>query len=386
MSAARKIVIVGTAHPLRGGLAVYNERLARQFRDEGNDVQVWTFSLQYPSFLFPGVSQYDDRPAPEGLTIFEKVNSVNPFNWIKVGRSLARLRPDIVVFRFWIPLMAPCFGTIARLARRNGHTRIVTIADNVIPHEKRPGDSLLTKYFLSSVHGAVTMSQAVFQDLRKVKPNLPALCRLHPLYDNFGEPVPREEACRRLQLHSDGLNLLFFGFIRPYKGLDWLLEAFADERLKDCPVRLVVAGEFYGDSRPYMEIIEKHGLQNRVMLRTQFIADQDVRHYFCAADLVVQPYKDATQSGVTQICYHFLKPMLVTRVGGLAEMIPDGIVGYAVNPDVPSIADALVDFCRNDRRHDFDEGLATEKKKYQWSQMTEALEAVAGGSADCKKC
>lgn len=384
MSAVRSIVIVGTAHPLRGGLAVYNERLARQFLDEGNEVVVYTFSLQYPSFLFPGVSQYDDRPAPEELAIFEKVNSVSPFNWFKVGRELARMRPDVLVFRFWIPLMAPCFGTIARLVRRNGHTRVVAIADNVVPHEKRPGDKLLTRYFLSSVHGVVTMSNAVFRDLRKVKPNLPALCRLHPLYDNFGQPVSREEACRYLQLPADGLNLLFFGFIRPYKGLDWLLEAFADDRLKQCPVRLVVAGEFYGDSRPYMEVIERHHLQDRVILRTQFIADQDVRYYFCAADLVVQPYKDATQSGVTQICYHFLKPMLVTRVGGLAEMIPDGKVGYAVHPDVASIADALTDFCTRSRAHDFDDGLADEKQKYQWSHMTEALTEVA--FAECKKC
>ncbi len=377
MTAPRSILIIGPAHPLRGGLAVYNERLAQQFRQEGWDVTVYTFSLQYPGFLFPGVSQYDDRPAPDGLDIFVKINSINPLNWLKVGREIARRSPDVVLFRFWIPLMAPCFGTIARLVRRNGHTRVVAITDNIVPHEKRPGDRILTRYFLSSIHGAVTMSQKVREDLRAVRPSLPSRYQPHPLYDNFGDPVPREEACAHTGIPSEGINLLFFGFIREYKGLDWLLEAFADERLRACPVRLIVAGECYGDMRPYQELTDRYGLGDRVLLHNRFIADQDVRYYFCAADLVVQPYKHATQSGVTQICYHFCRPMLVTRVGGLAEMIPDGKVGYAVEPQVPAIADALVDFCLHRHRNDFDAGILEEKRKYRWSGMTEAIAEVA---------
>ena len=221
------------------------------------------------------------------------------------------------------------------------------------------------------------MSQKVREDLQAVAPALPSLYRPHPLYDNFGDPVSREEACAHTGIPSDGINLLFFGFIREYKGLDWLLEAFADERLRACPVRLVVAGECYGDMRPYQELIDRHGLGDRVLLHNQFIADADVRYYFCAADLVVQPYKHATQSGVTQICYHFCRPMLVTRVGGLAEMIPDGKVGYAVEPQVPAIADALVDFCLHRHRNDFDAGILEEKCKYRWSGMTEAIAEVA---------
>lgn len=373
-----KVVIIGPAYPLRGGLATYNERLARAFREAGDEVRIVTFSLQYPEFLFPGTTQYSTDPAPTDLAIEASINSVNPLSWWRVGRQLRRERPDLVVFRFWLPFMGPALGTIARLVRGNGHTRLVTITDNAIPHEPRPGDRPLTLYFLPKNHGFVTMSRAVLADLRRLRLKQPAQYQPHPLYDNFGPIVPKAEALRRLGLDPQYRYLLFFGFIRAYKGLDVLLEAFADERLRQLPLKLIVAGEFYEDAAPYEELIRRHQLENRLVRATEFIPNSRVADYFCAAELVVQPYKDATQSGVSQIAYHFERPMLVTDVGGLAELIPNGEVGYVVPPTPQAIADALEDFALHPAKEAvFEAGTRHYKQQFSWSEMVKALKAVA---------
>lgn len=364
------MVLLGTAHPFRGGLAAYNERLATQFQDEGWEVVIYTFSLQYPGFLFPGKSQYADWEAPVHLDIRVKVNSVNPLNWLMVGREIARLKPDLLVIKFWLPFMGPCFGTIARLVRRNRHTRVVCIADNIIPHEKRPGDMCFTRYFMGGVDAFVAMSRSVQKDIETLAPGKPCGFHPHPLFDNFGPAVSRGDALKHLNLDGQYSYILFFGFIRAYKGLDWLLEAFADPRMARLPVKLIIAGEYYENSRPYTDLIDRLKLHDRVVVCTDFIADTEVKYYFCASDLIVQPYKSATQSGVTQIGYHFDKPMLVTDVGGLAEIIPHGKAGYVVKPEVPAIAEAMVDFFLRIRQHHFDEGIAEEKKKYQWSGLS----------------
>ena len=368
-----KVVLIGTAHPYRGGLAVFNERLIREFQNEGHEAEIMTFTLQYPSLLFPGKTQYSEEPKPAGLKITRCVNSINPFNWIKVGRRLRKMRPDLVIIKFWLPFMAPCFGKIARIARKNGHTKVVSVLDNVIPHEKRVGDRALARYFVNSVDGFVAMSKSVEDDLGQFDMAKPRTLCPHPLFDSFGERISRDEALKFLGLDGNTRYLLFFGLVRAYKGLDLLIDAFADERLRKYPLKLIIAGEFYDDPKPYLEQIEKVGVNDLVILHNQFINDTDVKYYFNIADMVVQPYKSATQSGVTQIAYHFEKPMLVTNVGGLGEIIPDGKVGYVVEPNPIAIADALVDFCENDRYEKFVEGVRDEKKKYEWSNMTDAI-------------
>ncbi|UPL47961.1 glycosyltransferase [Hymenobacter sublimis] len=372
-----KVVIIGPAYPLRGGLATYNERLARAFREAGDEVRLVTFSLQYPDFLFPGQTQFSTEPGPKDLDIEVSLNSVNPLSWYKVGNRLRRERPDVVIFRFWLPFMGPALGTVARLVRRNRHTRVVAITDNVIPHEKRPGDRPLTRYFLAACQGFVTMSRAVLADLRRLHFKQPALYRPHPLYDNFGPLKPKAEALRTLGLDPQVGYLLFFGFIRAYKGLDILLQAFADERLTKLPVKLIIAGEYYEDAAPYEELIRQHQLENRLVRATDFIPNEKVVDYFCAADMVVQPYKNATQSGVSQIAYHFSRPMLVTDVGGLAELIPNGEVGYVVPPTPKAIADALVDFYEQEREQEFTAGVWAKKKEFSWEVMVKALKEVA---------
>lgn len=370
-----KIVILGTSWPYRGGgIATYNERLARQFMAEGHEVEILTFTLQYPDFLFPGKTQYSDDPAPADLKITRVMNSVNPFSWWKTARLLRRIRPDLMVVKFWIPLMAPCLGTISRLARRQG-IRVVSILDNVIPHEPHFWDKWLIRYFVRSIDHFVAMSDSVKRDcerfLPKDSPVRVALCP-HPLYDNFGEPLPQAEAQQQLDLENGYRYLLFFGFIRDYKGLDLLMRAYADSRLRHYRVKLIVAGEFYNNAEQYAQLEKQLGLEGEIVWHTQFIPNDQVRIYFSAADLIVQPYKTATQSGVTQVAYHFSKPMLVTNVGGLAEIVPHGKVGYVTPVDAKAVADALVDFCSDDNKLRFAQNIETEKKKYAWSRMTEA--------------
>ena len=372
-----KIVILGTAWPYRGGLAVYNERLAREFAAEGNDVCIYTFTLQYPSFLFPGKTQYSSEPAPSDLKIVRSLNSINPLSWGKTGRAIRALQPDILIIKFWLPFMAPCLGRVARIVKRGGKTKVVSILDNIIPHEHRPGDRLFGRYFTRSVDGFVAMSDSVLEDLNQfdtVKPRV--FCR-HPLYDNFGAKASREEALKFLNLDPEQRYMLFFGLIRDYKGLDLLLKAYADSRFRKMNVKLIVAGEFYSGSEKYFEMEKELGLEGMIVWKSDFVPDSEVRYCFGAADIIVQPYKSATQSGVTQIAYHFEKPMLVTNVGGLAEIVPEGKVGYVVEPDSAQIADALVDFFENSRQEQFTEGILSEKKKYAWSNMTRSVRKAA---------
>ena len=373
----KRIILLGTTWPFRsGGIATFNERLTKALIDSGDEVINYTFSLQYPSFLFPGKTQLSDQPAPEGLDIRIKVNSINPFNWIKVGREIMRLKPDMLIVRYWIPFMAPCLGTISKIVRRNNHTKVIAIADNVIPHEKHLVDNMLTRYFTNNCDGFITMSKAVLNDLKQFRPNAPMVYTHHPLYDIFGSIVPREQAIKHLNLDPAFRYLLFFGFIRDYKGLDWLLEAFGEKKLRQFPVKLIIAGEFYTAAEKYLQIIRDKNLTDYVILRTDFIADKEVANYFGAADMVVQPYKSATQSGVTQIAFHYNKPMLVTDVGGLGEIIPHGKVGYVVNPGSEAITEAIFDFYNNDRNDYFTRNVISEKEKFSWGTMVETIEIV----------
>ncbi len=374
MSSTKKIVILGTAYPFRGGLAAYNERLARAYQERGDEVVIYTFSLQYPGFLFPGKTQYSSGEAPEDLSIKVRVNSVNPLNWWRVGKEIRALRPDVMIVKFWIPFMAPALGTIARVVRKNKHTRIISIIDNIIPHEKRAGDRLLAKYWVGSVDAFVVMARAVEQELRQFTTSKPVRFNPHPIYDNFGERVPKQEAKKLLGLDTDTSYVLFFGFIRDYKGLDLLLQAMAESKIRDLGIKLIVAGEFYTDKTPYLKLIEELNLKDRIVLRTDFIPDAEVGKYFCAADVVVQPYKTATQSGVTQIAYHFEKPIITTDVGGLAEIVVDGRDGYVVQPEVGTLRDAIFRFFNEKKEEEMVEYVKMDKSRFSWQKLLENID------------
>ncbi|MFT3947766.1 MAG: glycosyltransferase [Agriterribacter sp.] len=367
------VIIIGPAHPLRGGLATFDERLCRQFLKEGHQCSIYSFSLQYPSFLFPGTTQYSSEPAPTDIDIHTVINSVNPLNWVKVGNQLKKKCPDLIVVRYWLPLMGPALGTILRRVKKNKHTKIVAITDNIIPHEKRPGDHSFTKYFLKSCDAFVTMSEKVLNDLRTFEKTKPAAQVLHPLYDNFGNAVSPQSARQYLNLPADEKIVLFFGFIRQYKGLDILLEAMSYTKAS---FKLLIAGEFYEDEKKYQEQIVRLNIKDNIILRTNFIPDSEVKYYICAADVVIQPYRSATQSGVTPLCYHFEKPMIVTNVGSLPVMVPDMKAGIVCEPTPQSIADAIDKFFSIDKNY-FTTFLQEEKKKYSWAKLTGTLLNIA---------
>jgi len=310
----KRIAILGTAYPFRGGLAAFNERLAEEFIRMGHAVELVTFTVQYPGFLFPGKSQFSEDPAPP-ITIHRWLHSFNPINWINTGLKLRRLHPDLIICKFWLPIMGPALGTVIRLAKSK-KTEVVSILDNVIPHEKRPGDSIFIRYFINSIDRFIYMSESVGHDLRLFDKTKPARLIPHPIYDNYGQAVSKQVAIETLRLNPDFKYVLFFGFIREYKGLDLLLEAIALLPPQFSYLRFIIAGEFYSDATPYLEQIRRLGIRDQLILHTHFISNELVKFYFCAADLVVQPYKSATQSGIAQIAIHFNIPTVVTRVGG----------------------------------------------------------------------
>ena len=371
----KHIVIIGPAHPLRGGLASYNERLAHEFQQKGNKVTVYTFSLQYPGFLFPGTTQFSTEPAPKDLNIRVCINSVNPINWLLIGNEIKKIKPDLIVVRYWLPFMGPCLGTILRIVKQNKKTRVVCIADNIIPHEKRPGDLPFTKYFLNALDACITMSEQVLKDLKGVNPTMPAKFVAHPLYDNFGDKINKSTARKILNIDDNISIVLFFGFIRKYKGLDILFESISvlkkSNYLKG-QIKFLIAGEFYEDRKSYDELITKLGIEDDLILRTDFIPDSEVKNYLCAADVVIQPYRSATQSGVTPLAYHFEVPMIVTNVGGLPALVPHEKVGLVSEPDALSISKTIQQFfAENPNR--FLPGLIEEKKKYSWDVMANEI-------------
>ena len=369
-----KIIIVGPSHPYRGGIAAFTDRLANEFLAEDIDVELYTFTLQYPSILFPGKTQYSDAPAPKDIKIFRKINSINPFTWVKAAKDIKAKSPDIVIFAYWMSFFAPCYAQMAKIISKNKDTRCIGLVHNMMPHEKSLLDRLFSPCFVKRMHAFTALSKSVLDDVSKLdKKSKPKLFSPHPLYDHYGDREDKSVALSSLYLDDNYNYLLFFGLIREYKGLDLLLKAMSDERLDKYPLKLIVAGEFYEKKEPYLQMIDNLDIKDKVIICDKYIPDEEVKNFFNLADMVVQPYKSATQSGVTQVAYHFEKPMLVTDVGGLREIVPNGKVGYVVEPEPKKIADAICDFYDNDRKEFFEANIVEEKKKYEWSKMTETI-------------
>jgi len=372
----KNCIIIAPAYPLRGGIASSTERLAYELIDHGYSVTIYTFSLQYPNIFFPGKTQFSEDPPPKGLDIKIKLNSVNPFNWWSVGKEISKLKPDVVITRFWIPFMAPSLGSVLRLIKRNNHTKTIAIVDNIIPHEKRIGDRALSAYFVNSVDSFIVLSRAVGEEIRQFSTTKPLRFIPHPNYDNYGKAINREEALTFLKLDPNFKYLLFFGFIRDYKGLDLLIKALNDERIRKMPLKLIVAGEYYADEAKYLALIKSENVENQVILKTEFIPNEEVKYYFCATDLVVQPYKTATQSGISQLAFFYDKPMVATNVGGLPEIIDHKKSGYIVEVEPSDISDVIVDYFQNNRAESFTKAVIENKKKYSWENMVKGIEEL----------
>lgn len=373
----KKVVIIGTAYPFRGGLASFNERIAKEFQVQGDEVEIYTFTLQYPSIVFPGKTQYSDGPAPTNLSIQRTFSSINPLTWIKTGRAIKALKPDIVLCRFWLPFMGPCFGTMLRIIKNNQHTKIISLIDNIIPHEQRIGDQQLAQYFVNQVDAFVVMSKSVQRDLQQFLRKQPVKYIPHPVYDNYGDPMDKVSARTWLNIPTKGEYILFFGFIRDYKGLDLLLRAMTDKRIQQRGIQLIVAGEYYGGKEKYEALIKELGIEDRLILKTDFIPNEEVKYFFSAADLVVQPYKSATQSGISQLGYHFEKPMVVTNVGGLPEIVRHEKGGYVVEVEVAAIANAILAFYEKEKEAEFVSVVKEVKKEFTWDTLINGMKELA---------
>ena len=370
-----KIVIAGTAYPLRGGIAHYNALLARALAVR-HEVETITFKRQYPAMLFPGTTQEETAETPPAPPAPQLIDSINPANWLAVGREVRRRRPDLLLMKYWLPFFGPCFGTIARVAKRGTGTKVVYICDNVIPHERRPGDRLFTRWAFAPADGFIVQSDAVERDLLRMAPAARYRKVPHPVYTLFGDPVPRGAARSSLAVRDERV-LLFFGYVRAYKGLGVLLDAMKilEERL---PVRLLVVGEFYDDEAQYRAQIERLGLAGRVTVESAYVPNDRVGLYFSAADAVVLPYLSATQSGIAQIAYHFSLPVIATDVGGLAEVVLDGKTGFVVPPGDPAaLAGAVERFYREGHAAPFAAAVARERRRYTWDAMVGAVEELA---------
>jgi D-inositol-3-phosphate glycosyltransferase len=372
---AAKNIIIGPAYPLRGGIANFNEALCKAFNDAGIESSIISFSFQYPELLFPGKTQFETGGTKPPLKIESIINSLNIFSWFRVAKKIKNENPDYIIIRYWIPFMAPCLGTIARMVKRNTSIRVIAIMDNVIPHEKRIGDKALTRYFIKSCDAFVAMSRSVIEDL-KTFTNKKMVFSPHPIYNIFGEKINKKEALKKLALDEHSKHILFFGFIRKYKGLDLLLEAIANPEIRTLGIKLIIAGEYYEDSKYYLDLVRKYNLEEQVILKTEYIPKEAVKYYFCASDMIVQPYRAATQSGVTQIAYHFDRPMLVTNVGGLSEIVPDKIVGYVTEVNEKSIANAIIDFYINNREEEFSKNVSTNKTRFSWDVMVKLIDQL----------
>ena len=367
-----KIFIIGPAFPLRGGPAQFNENLCLELNKEGHDAQIISYKLQYPNFLFPGSSQFEKSgSAPQDIKIHTILNTINPFNWLMVARFIRKQKPDFILFRYWLPFFGPCLGTIGKLVK--SHTKVLALTDNIIPHEKRIGDHVFTKYFVKNCDGFIAMSKVVLNDLSIFTQNLNKAYSPHPMYENYGDPISIDLARKKLNLNPHDKIILFFGLIRHYKGLDILLEALAAPEIKNQGVKLLIAGEFYDDKNFYLQLIKKLYLQDCVIVHDKFIPNDEVRDYFCASNLVAQTYRNATNSGVTMVGYFYEKPMLVTNVGGLSEIVPNEVCGYVVENNCALISEKVVDFFANNRENEFVKNVKIEKKKYEWIEFINSL-------------
>jgi len=370
-----RIAVVGPSYPLRGGIAHYTALLSSSLGSR-HSVRVVSFSRQYPRLLFPGSKQTDDseiRIAAEGAEPL--IDSVNPVSWARAARSIRGYRPDLVIIQWWHPFFAPAFGFIAGRLRRS--SKVMFLCHNVAPHERNRLATLLTRFALRKGHCFIVHSDQDLADLKALVPNAVVRKARHPTYAVFGErPIPKDLARQELGLGQDENVMLFFGLVRPYKGLAYLIQALPTV-LASIDATLVIAGEFYEEREKYVRLIKTLGVEGKVRLRDRYIPNEQVGTYFSAADVVVLPYVSATQSGIAQIAYGFERPVITTNVGGLPETVVDGRTGYIVPPANPgALADAIVRFFRNGSPTEFARNIAALREEFSWDRMVETIESL----------
>lgn len=366
-----KIAILSCFYPYRGGISQFNAALFEELGKD-NEVKAFNFKRQYPDFLFPGKTQYvtadDEAKAVPSTAILD---SIDPLSYLRTARAIRKWGPDLVIVRYWMSFFGPSLGFVARWLKRRG-IKVISILDNVIPHEQHFFDKPCNRYFLGGSSGCITLCDAVAEDLLELKPGARYTVIPHPLYSHFGAGIPREQALERLGLDPAKKTLLFFGLIREYKGLDILLDAFSQ---LDNSYQLIIAGEPYGSFEPYRQQIESLGPEKKVSCTLSYIKDSEVSRFFCGADLCVLPYRSATQSGVSAISFHFEVPMLVTDVGGLRETIHDSGTGLlAKDISAEAIRDGIEHYFADPKIGEHcRECIRKEKERLSWSSFAARL-------------
>jgi glycosyltransferase involved in cell wall biosynthesis len=366
-----KILVVGPAYPYRGGIANFADLFVEQLMKK-NDVNVITFKRLYPSFLFPGKTQFHDKIISDLIMADRLINSTNPLNWRQIANKIIAKNPDVVIFSYWLPFIAPCYGKIAGILRKKSTAKILCLCHNILPHETHIGDVILTKYFFNLIDYFVVLSNKVVDDLIKLKPRAKYKILPHPVYSNFGKPLKKNEARRYLNLPENEKLILFFGFIRNYKGLDILLKAVG--QLQDKTIKLIIAGEFYSNESQYKKLINDLKLEDNLLLFTEFIPSSEVKYYFSAVDVVILPYRNATQSGIVQIAMNFRKPVIATNVGGLEEVIVNDKTGYIVEKENPAaLSEAIDKFFLENKETEFVKNIGVDIEKYSWEKFTNGI-------------
>lgn len=365
-----KIAYLSTFYPLRGGVAQFNANLYEVFQLD-NEIRAYTFKRQYPKLLFPGSSQIvSDSDKAKYIDSIPILDTLNPISFLKTANVILRFKPDLLIMKYWMPYFGLSLGTVAKKLRKKG-VKTIAILDNVIPHEKRRGNIYLTKYFLNRNDGFVVMSETVRKDLLSLKPNAKYIFHPHPIYDHYGIKEDLTTSRNNLNIPVNKKVILFFGFIREYKGLDILIETMnylSDDYL------LIIAGEVYGSFDKYQNIIDKYSLQNKIQLHTKYISDNEVPLYFSAADVLVLPYKSATQSGIIGISHHFDLPVISSDAGGLREMVKDGQTGFVVNnPELGKFAEVIKKYFAENKKEEFSRNIREEKSKYSWKSFADGI-------------
>jgi glycosyltransferase involved in cell wall biosynthesis len=373
-----KIVLMGPAYPLRGGIAQYLAVLYEKLHDAGHDVHFVSFIKQFPNWLFPGKTQLEHSEHVIDVKPTATFAPLGVLSWRRTAKEIAKHDPDLVVFKWWMPFFGPGYWAVARWLRKHTKARVLFIIDNTIPHEARPGDKFLTKLAFSQVNYFVAQSRAVEKDTFEWFPDLERkrikMCP-HPIYDCYPAFEGGREAARtELGLTADAKTLLFFGFVREYKGLHLLLDALPAIRKQHPSLRLLIVGEFYDSRDSYDKKIQELKLQDCVSIRDDYVPNEEVGKYFAAADCVVLPYRSATQSGIIQVAYALDLPVITTDVGGLAEVVEDNVTGYIVSPGKPeALADAVNRFYEAGGRPAFEDNVKRASKQFSWEGLVTTL-------------
>lgn len=367
-----KIAMIGPVHPYKGGIAHYTDLLCRALREDGNEVQLYSFKFQYPKLLYKK-PQKDMKSSGFGTNDADFcIHTLNPFNWIKVAGRIKKQKPELIILQWWHPYFAPCFWSICKLLRRE---KILFVCHNVFPHERFPLDRLLTKWTLGCGRYFITQSKMDARDLLSVKHDAVYRVTPHPTYGMFcKQGMSMQKAREQLQIDQGQRVLLFFGFVRKYKGLQYLLEAMKLLKERNFKVQLWVVGDFGEDKEEYVEQIRAFEIGDQVQMVEGYVPDDEVEKYFAASDLVVLPYLSATQSGIVQIAFGFEKPVLVTEVGGLPDVVTNGKTGYVVEPrSAEMIAEAIMDYYINNRREAFVSQIEKEKDRFSWKTFVDTM-------------